>query len=644
MIKDIEMQEPNVEMPSDVKDEYDKVFDFNTARIFLKRLVDDWRDEINETDIRRKTRDVDLDIQSLRKSGELDEDETLIPVRVIDTNIQREQPPFINYLKNSRRLATFTCLSTPNKDTQNLEIEFTQGMTYTNWENVHYKTLDGAQTHGWAAAEVVLDDTKPLNVALEYIEHDKLLFPQSILDLQQAAEIIRIYDVTILQLKKFIEAYNFDRIQVTAIVDQVKNTDKEKETVRIYKKFCKYNGVVYVAWFALDYGITDWLKAPQKHYIGIQHKETVEVIKPQQVGINPMTGEPIIENIPSQEEQWVDTDLELYPIFVLPYRETEKPFLFNHKGRVFLDENKQEANTAILSAFVNGLTRASNIYGSPEKEDGTGSSMKELQNVKLSPGRIMSNPLKLWSPNYPDPMVLNALQYFDTANSQETNQVNFAAMNRQDSRKTAREISAAQDQQQLLNSVQLTLFSTYIRSIYSFVWLIVQSQALQNKIIFLLIPKQKPQLNPLSKGPVIGADGKPVMETYFENDYDTISQTYEVRAAGDIDYIKRQEKINQMMQDWPVIQNTALRDRFLADLLRLKYPDVGDAYAVILETQGGQMQQLQSMVGRLYTILNGALQNSPEVLNGVPAQEKADLMNTMKQAQTMLPQQAQGSP
>lgn len=614
-----------VDLPSALADEYKKLFDFSVAEIYLRRLVHDWNSEIEMTETRRQQRDVQLDVKALRKSGKLEEDETLIPVRVIDTNIQREQPPFINYLKNSRRVATFNCLSIPNKDTQNLELEFTRGMTYNNWELPHYKALDGAQTHGWASCEVVFDDSKPLNVAIEYIEHDKLLFPKSILDIQQAPDIIRVYDVTIIQLKKFVDSYGFEAEQVNAIIDQIKDTTKEKETVRIYKKYCKYEGVVYVAWFCLEYGVKDWLKAPQKHYIGIRSKQPINQIG----GMSNSTN-----------EEWIDSDLELYPIFVLPYRETEKPFLFDHKGRVFLDENKQEANTAILSAFVNGLTRASNLYASQKKEDGTGSSLKEIQGLKLNPNRVFNNPIEFFTPPYPDPMVLNALQYFDVSNSQETNQVNFAAMNRQDSRKTAREISAAQDQQSLLNSVQLTLFSTYIRSVYSFVWLIVQSQALQNKISFLLLEKQRPQLNPVTKQPVIDpATMQPAMEIYYENDFETIDQIYDIRAAGDVDYVKRQEKINQMMQDWPVISQTPLANRFLADLMRLKYPDTGDAYVQILEEQGGMMQQMQSMIGRLSTILEGAIQENPEMMENIPDQQRHDLIQTMQQAKAMMPQQ-----
>ena len=162
---------------SDQSSTEDKMLIWNEASIHLKRLVHDWTEEIEQTKVRRETRDVNVDIEDLRQRGDLDEDETLVPVRVIDTNIQREQPAYINYLKNSRRLCTFNCLSEPDMDTRKLENDFTRGMTYTGWEKDHYKCLDGAQTHGWDSVEVVLDETKPLNVAIEHIGHDNLFFP-----------------------------------------------------------------------------------------------------------------------------------------------------------------------------------------------------------------------------------------------------------------------------------------------------------------------------------------------------------------------------------------------------------------------------------------------------------------------------------
>src|SRR6478609_4087134 len=136
---DPNLDAPDVAQPApEVVAEVDELLDFTTARIHLQRLVNDWKQEREITMLNRAKRDVNIDAESLRQQGKLDDDETLIPVRVIDTNIQREQPAYINYLKNSRRLCTFNSLTNPEQDTQKLEIEFTRGMTYIGWETPHY--------------------------------------------------------------------------------------------------------------------------------------------------------------------------------------------------------------------------------------------------------------------------------------------------------------------------------------------------------------------------------------------------------------------------------------------------------------------------------------------------------------------------
>lgn len=618
-------------------EEQDKMFVWSTAEIHLKRLINNWNEELRDTEQRRKLRKVEINVEELRQKGILDEDETIIPVRTIDTNIQREQPPYINYLKNSRRLAIFRSLSKPKEDTELLELEFTRGMSYTSWETPHFKCLDGSQTHGWASVEITYDKSKPLNCGLEYIAHDKLIFPTKTIDLQQCPRIIRIYDVSMLQLRDWVDKYGFSDEQVSIILDKRKNTEKENDTIRIYKCYFKtikqetQKMCVYVAWFAVTEGMSDWLKQPMEHSVGIKSQQQVPDFQ-----INQQTG----QTEQTMKMQWVDEELSDYPIMLLPYRETEEDEITAHKGRCFYDENKQESQTATLSGFVNGITRASNIYASPKQEDGSGVSLAEIKDVKLSGGRLLNKPIEFWHTDYPDPMVLKALQWFDTSNSAETNQVNYAAMNREDSRKTATEIEAAQGQQQLLNSVQLTLFSTFIRQVYSFAWLIVQSQALQGEIVFLIVEKQRPKVNPfMGQQPVIDPQTQqPEMETYEENDFERIAQIYDVRAAGDVDVVEKQELITSMQQDFALVSGTALKDQFIADYLRLKYPEQGEKYVTILQ-QNSQMQTMQSLIARLGTVLNGAL--TPEMLNNRPQQEQADLSSLMQEAQTYMQPQGQ---
>lgn len=637
----------NVEKPaqSDMEkilaDEAEEFFDFTKQQHKLRRLVDDWSSEIKRTEERRLTRDVEVNVNDLRASGRLDEDETLIPDRVIDTNIRREQPPYVNYLKNSRRIAIFECLSNPDTNTQRLELEFTRGMTYIGWEVPHFKTLDGTQTHGWDIVEVVYDITKPLHVGLEQVGHDRLLFPRSAIDIQTAPKVIRRYDVSLLTLKSFVRDFGFDGDQVSKIINKIKDTQKEVETVEIYKEFCKYDGKVYVAWFSLSDGVSDWLKKPVPLFLGIRHKEKKQIMESVTI-YDPNTMIPSVQQVPREIEEWVDTPITQYPIFVQVYQETEKPKVTDHKGRVFLDENKQEAQTAIISGYVNGLTRASSVYASRGTDDGSGDSLREEQDIRLVGGRILDKPVNFFHPDYPDPSTIKAMQYLDTANDQEVGQPNFTAINRQDSRKTAKEITAAQSEQALLNSVQLTLFSAHIRAIYNFVWLIVQSLALQDEISFLLVEQTIPVMNPIDQSPL--ADGS--TQKIWVNDYTTISQIYDIRAAGDVDVIQKQEKVMQMKQDWPIISQTPLALPFLAEMMRLQYPDTGEKWAQALLQQTPQIDAMRNMLKALGDIIMGVMQDNPEIANNLPPEQAVGLQQIMQQVAsiTQPQQQAQGKP
>ena len=604
------------------EDEQDKMFIYNDAKVHLQRIVSDWDTEVQDTEVRRKMRKLEIDVEGLRQKNELDEDESFIPVRIVDTNIQRELPPYINYLKNSRRISVFECLEDPDQDVDLIEEGFTKVSTYTNWETPHFKCLDGSMSQGWDAVEVVFDEDKPGHFSIEQVGHDKLLFPRSAIDIQQCPRIIRSYDVTILQLQKFVESFGFDPEQVDLIRKTRKNTQKENETVRIYKLYFKSKGIVQVGWFCLTDGVTDWLKKPIQFYCGIDEQQM------QMIQQNPLLP-------PEPVAQWVNRPMNLYPIFILPYRETEEPKIVDHKGRCYLDEAKQEAYTALWSIFVTKSTRANYTFASPSTEDGTGASLKELEDIKLTAGRVLNRPMQFWSPPAPDSTILRILQYADAANSEETNQVNFAAMNREDSRKTAKEIGAAQQQQSLLNSVQLTLFSTFIRQVYSFAWLIVQSQALQNKIKFLQI--KNPMVQQLMQA---GQQVPPNVPLYL-NDIQTIAKQYTIRAAGDVDVIAKQEILGNMQQDWAVIANTPLANQFIVDYIKLKYPDKADTYGAILQQQD-QVTQLKGMVGQLGTMLSGLLKDHPDDLHSLPQEQQQTLMQTIQQAQQVAGATPQG--
>jgi len=55
---------------------------------------------------------------------------------------------------------------------------------------------------------------------------------------------------------------------------------------------------------------------------------------------------------------WNDKPLDIYANFSIYIQDDENEVLTDHVGRGFLDLPMQEAQSAIASGFVNGLTRA----------------------------------------------------------------------------------------------------------------------------------------------------------------------------------------------------------------------------------------------------------------------------------------------
>lgn len=613
--------------PEAVSPEDDQL-SFSTVRTHLQTLVNDWVHFREKAKEHRRTRDVEVNVETLRREGSLDEDETLVPVRVIDTNITRDMPPYINYIKNSRRICIFTCVDAPGLPTDKLELEFTRGMTYPDWEKPLFKLLDGAATHGWDATEVVYDSSKPFNCAVEHVGFDKLFWPRSCKDIRQAKRIIREYDYTLIELRQFVKKFGWDPAQVNNIINARKSGKKDAETNKIYKVLFKEDGIVMCGWFCLDDGCSDWLKQPQQHYIGIDE---------QQENVDQITGQPT--------QSWEPKPLTEYPIEILPYRESEKPKLVDKKGRCYLDGPKQEAQTGILSSFLNGLSRATRVIACPSQDNGTGNQVREVANSELQGGTLLDTPLTFFSQPYPDFQILKTLQYLDTANSQETNQTNFAVMNREDSRKTAKEMSLAESQGNMLNSVQLTLFSTYMRKTYGLCWEITKSQALQGLIKFLLVNNPVPVSSMTAPGqPAINPQtGQPVLQDNWSNDLKTINHEYDVRAAGDVDVVQKEQRIAQMKQDWGVIQNTGLSTAFLTDYIRLSYPDKGDQYAQVLQqSEHNEVKTLAALASGFTSVLEAMVKNHPELIRSLEPQEQAQLGQMLQQGDQIRKQVQQG--
>lgn len=536
----------------------------------IQALESEWSKIVNDTDKGRKQRYITVDVGELRLRGDLRRDETLIPIRTIHINIEREIPSYIAFLKQSRRSAIFRNPKVPPYVLDKIETEFTRVSQYDSWERPFHKLVDCATAHGWGAVEIVYDDTKPGKFAIEYIRHEDLLFPTDTIDIQYCEFIIRRYRLSNDQLRFLVKEYDFSSEEVENLI----KTNKDNRLIPVGKLMFRNteDGLIYVCWYSLK--SKEWLKEPEKLFLGVRNKV-----------IDQNTGAVRYEDVYENE----------YPVEVLCYKENEDDRITRHKGRIWLDQYKQEATTAIWTGFVNRLMRASNVYASPKNPqslDGT----PKLLSMELVNGAVYDRPLDFFGLDYPNPGVINVLNMLDVQNQEETNNVAWAVNNRQDSRKTASEIVAAQQQQQVLTSVQIALFSIFLRHVYTKAWRIVKSMALQGRIIFL---------------PDLSQEQRDII----------LSMEYVVMAAGDEDVVQRNERINRKMQLLNVMLQTSIGVEYLGSILKDILPDEGEKWAQLLlqskqqaEVQGQEKGQSIQLIGALASALNGLAQSNEQSL------------------------------
>ena len=594
-----------------------ELLDFHKAKVRIDALIGQWADIKNETKRRRGERKIKLDTEKMRQDGSIGEDELLIPVRIINDNITRELGDAMQFLNASQRLVYFRCVDDPNVDTRQLESNFTKGLTYRGWYKQFKKHYDGACFLGWDSIEVIYNEAKPLHVSFEHCGHDRLFYNRKIEDIQDAELILREFEVTGMRLETFVERHAFEKTQVDKLLKTIKDSNKDNQVIKIYKTYFKYQNCVYIAWYAKDSDVTSWLKAPEKLKCGIltqlppppQPTLGAALSDPNGMASTPMPMAPA-------PPQFAEQEVRMYPIFLYIYKDDEEAPITEHKGRGFLDLPQQEASTALTSAVVNGTSRASNVYVSV-KPDVNGESNHKVEDLVLENSKILPVPLEFMQMDYPDPMILATLQMLDAANSKTTGKLATAVSNRKDSRKTAKELDVAEGEEQKISSISQADYSEWLREVFSFAWLIVQAQAMAGKIS--LLPPQKPSV----EAPPTGV---------IENDLLIVGREYDLRPAGEVDVIEKQQTIQSIQQDWPVFQNTPIAPVLLEEYVRLRYPTMSDK--MIAALRAGDMSK--QLVRSLMTALQGAIQ--PEELQAVGPEGQAQLQQLMMSAKQYLSQ------
>jgi hypothetical protein len=516
--------------------------DFEYAASRIEALRKNWQGEFAEARRRRNIRYHNVSTKELRALGKIAPDAFWITRRIADSNIRREMAPYVAYVEQSRDAAKFKPRGDLPLPIEPLEQEFTQMEKYDRWNVPLFACFDGSVTHGWDAVEVIFDEECPGGFRNHHPGREHLIFQIDVSNIQQSDLVCVGCSTTVTELRDWVEDYEFDKKASDEVIEWAKAQENRMEArILIFKVYSKIDaGNVQVAWYS-DHAHS-WLKKPEKLWLGLADKESL-----------------IYENE--------------YPIEILQYTISENEVITDSKGRVFLDEHDQEACTVLATSFCNRANRSSYILASNKQPDPNATEASEKQTaLKLGDGMIFKEPVDFFNIEPPDASILNGMQMLITQNAAEVGQTNFAVNNRKDSRKTATEIQAANQQSAMLNSVQVTLLSSFLRNVFARNFAILQSRVLQGKVT------------------------SRIDKAYYQMDYDIL-------PAGDIEVIRRAEMTQQRMQDWPVVQTTAAAQSFLEDFLRDRYGNQAQKYIDAIETGNQKDNLIKGLGNALQTVV-----------------------------------------
>lgn len=583
-------------MPASDNLEYINSTNYGVLETKLKELRDALEDLTNKSIASRKLRYADVDIEAEREEGRLQPDELYIPQHIIDTNIRREQSPYVQYVTQSPRAVICQDVMDKSVDLSLLENDLTTKIRYEGWQMELFAEIDGFQANGYGFMELVQDLNNPGELRYEAVQFEDFAFVADTRDIQASEMTGRAYYFTKTRLMALTgdptipKDSDFNLEQVEKVVKSDSNTAntsteeynaKDRSLYKIHKIMFRIKGVVNVAWACVDV-CDDWLRKPRPLCIG---RRKITPPQPSQGAVPGVMRPPVAQGAspqanlnglgqpgqPSQPQQPLSTeDYETeYPYYLFPYLISENSTISNLKGRVFLDQDVQEAVTSLISSTVTKARRSAGSYFSKDVSDPNDDLLMQ-KNIFFRSGCLINSKVTQFTLEAPDPAMFSAIQMLVSGNQNETSQVNFAVQNRKDSRKTAKEIEVASNQAQVLSTVQVVLFSLALCRLYTTMTDIIRTRVQAGLI------QVDPKVRPL---------------------YD---RKITVKPSGDTDVIEKQQLIQTMMSVWSVVQGTGAANVFLADLLEKMFPDNAAKYLqAIQQAQQAQQQQQNSQLTQI---------------------------------------------
>lgn len=512
--------------------------------------------EITE-EVSRRARANLVDIPALKATGDLQPGQTYIGVRLIAQNIATALPPLLSYIKNSPRMATFS----PG-DNSYLDQEFTRVLQYPMWEVPYIQVLDSAEQNGMGYLIVRNDESKVGNVAFEYSNYSDVIYDRRVEDLQDSPAILIRHRITRVAFFDWDakEGFNKESQAYQAVLKMLFDPTLGQNDVSIYEMYTKVRGFVYRGWYYNTGG--DWLLSPSEFSNGV-------MVETPQLDIDP-NNPAIMGEVPTVPKPATRVD---YPVVPKYYEITSNMRNEWLKGRGELDYAKQEAASQMFTSTINGSLAASNTMWAPDGNNIDGGAPAQLE-LKIKNNAIWKTPMKAFHANYPDPMLLRTVETIVAQNAQENNQVAWAVNNRKDTRKTAAEIEAAEAQQQQLTGTSALVFSIFLRQLFTQAWPIVKSAALFGKIKFL--PDMDPETRKL-----------------------TLEKQYEIKPAGDVDFVEKQQRLSNIQSDIPLFAGTPLEAELRREYIRLRYPEKFNLWGEMIGQNDAGKQLVEALSGAL---------------------------------------------
>lgn len=544
----------------------------------------------------RKLRYAEVDIEALRESGQLLPDEMYIPQHIIDTNIRREQAPYVQYITQSNRAVICEDADDNSIDLSILEKDLTKKLRYPGWQLPQFANIDNFQANGYGAMEVVYDPNQPGNVSHDMIQFGDFGFITDTRDIQSVEMTARAFYYTRTKLLALCGdgtlKDDFDKKQVMMVVEGAPEATETSTSLdrdnyraslfRIFKIMFRVKGIVQVGWICPKIA-NDWLRTPRPLYIGRRQI----IIPPTQSQVPALLARQMPQSpavLPQQQQtptvpQSQDVYETEFPYFIFPYLISENDTISQLVGRVYLDQDTQEGVTSLMSSTATQARRAAGMYFGKDTTDPNDEFLMQ-KNIFFRSGCIVNAKISAFKLDAPDPGIFNAIQMLASANQNETSQVNFAVQNRKDSRKTAKEIGSAEQQQQNLSTVQVVLFALSLTNMYTTMTDIIVSRV---------------------RSGVLKIKDSATAALY--------QRTFTVKPSGDTDVIERQQKIQLMMQSWPVYQNTPMAQAYLIKLTELMFPDEAAGYLAAMQQAQQQQNSQQSQMMQQGLVLMKTMAN-----------------------------------